>query len=360
MHSTLLSDTYDTTAGPDLGKTITVSWHNIFHDNEYAKGFVKFPYGFTVNGENVYVSITEAVDGEINFQNNHGLNIERSLTLGQNSVWTSGPTQNDAGFTYGYPNVSDPYDINLSHDLTFRASLNSSVGAAIIAFSAYGTINGNGNHLFINPGTLVGLVYSSNHFNNLNIHNIAKNNFAVVSSLPTFRDVTFYVKDSLKFNEVWAFIEGNTKIIGNPGSTVICEYANFYINPDTTFLIGEGITLNLYSYGPSDNNSTIFFYDKTSRLHLKGCELSLGSTKNTPDSKFMPPYAQEYLQNTLTFSTGTIIIDGTVDVTTTRTGYISGGTYLDGFSLTWSASSLDTLFLPSSRLRIHDNVRIYI
>ncbi len=401
--------TYDTTTGPDLNKSIVVSTTNTFNDGEYARGFVKFAQGFTLTSTSptnnyapTHIDVTEVVDGDI-YLNGLTLYLDGDLYLGKNAV-IHGPgtirSNSIVQLTYipwdyympipFYPGSLPPGGGYLRGFITTEGNVlhtlnNLTVTNNVILGGC--TLNGHGNNLyFVNSTGFTGFWTDGFKLKNIILHGAT--NFS--NSTVAFEDATLDVRntlDGISFAQhTTVLMTGNNKIIGRNGQYLHLSGAEIFLDQDTSLTIGNGL---IWSF---DHNvgkySAVHFKNKSSTIILDRCSLSLGSSINTKEASSTLCY-HEFLQTSLTFSIGTIIVNGTVHISTPKTTAIyypwTRGTYSislppsvelgqnlpftgltipAGFDLnlggTWDQTKLDVIFNEGARIIAHDCVRVNV
>ncbi len=366
--SSLHANTYDTTSGPDLDKAITVTWKNIFHTDEYAKGFVKFPYGFIVRGQSIHIDVTEPIDGDIFFDNvslgyDPSLDIDYKLILGKGAT-LSGQGSMGAGIFLGFEHPS-PYNIVLTDDLHITGTIQTLYTSIL---------KGNGNHIYVDKNAIwttwvfMG-IQSWMTIEDTTLHDVSSKNFWPWGARITLRDTTFLVEDRLELITEDLWFENKNVISGKPGAEFKIA-VNSHIDRNSSLMIDEGIIWDVSAFGLGMYSTTTFcFVDKTSKLILNNCTLRLGSSQDGHTDFLFGAYGNphEYLQKTYTFSNGTVVVNGLVSAYSPRYGIVyvpSGSIVLDGFALELGAQgvggSLDLVFNPNARLRCGDHLVVNV
>lgn len=419
----IIYDTVDPLS-PDYGKTITVTYHAYLHPGEYAKGFVKFPYGFTLSGTGgarIHVDVTEPVDGDI-ILNGKTLFLDGDLFLGEKSVihgdagTPSSAIESDGVVSWQYvswgampltfpptgnPLEPKPWQIPAGggFDRGFITKEGRTIHAlnnvVIDGYIYFGQIhsnyignvvlNGHGNHLYFINANGFWCWWGSYTIKNIIMHGAADFNNSII----VFEDVTLDMSGisvPTSFQQLATItMRGNNKIIGKTNQDFNCIGGEIYLEESSSLTIGQGVKWKIASR--VGKYFAVHFKDKSSTLILDQCSLVLGETVETDDGYGL--WRGEMLQTSLTFSVGTVKIYGSVDVSTPKTGvlsypaewrvYAGGPSYFSrnlgqadsfeitvptGFDLNLGGISDDTtlnlIINDGARLIAHDNVRVNI
>jgi len=238
-----------------------------FANGDFARGFVKFTQGFSVDaGAVVTMNVTESVAGQINLNSTGAIILEGDMHLAANATLAAGggriaPQNGAAIFLDG--NLSVP-------------------AGTVLDIRDNTIIDGQGHELILENGNFGGVIlingpdHTTLTLRNMTLRGVRDYPGNIPSILfgsglkqnLVLENVTVWVDDTYIFFGGNLLINGEVKLMG-PHVFAYLSPNNLTINNDSTLFIDLD---TVFHYAPTDRFSKhLHFESSTSRLFLNGC-----------------------------------------------------------------------------------------